>query len=1706
MPSHNHLKANGARLIRLIVDVGTVTMRKYFDSIHPPATLPGVLHANYGTLRANILRYQMRTLFPPDGTCPANPSTSNDYDITLLFKLLRNICGLHPPASIHGGTSWDENPPLADNSPEADLARIKFYRNTVFAHIKTTEVSDDDFLMFWSEISRPLVRLGGNAEEIRKLMTSPLDEDHYLNLITKDIQTIKKVGCSALAILIAVAMALFLAIYFDNEPDYSYPQNFSISGFVGREWVFRQIEQHTSTTRGVLLVADPGWGKSAIIKRLISSSSSSAVIHENIIGYHFCQYNDRSTRDGGRFVKNLIQLIGKRIPKYKEIVTTNQLIKKILKSNCDDNPVKCFQTAIVEPLKNLDSTGRKNSFILVDALDECVEKEESHQSIIRNILYQKVPDLPNWVKLIVTSRNHPLATTKMLKNVKLWNLSMRVDNESNKQDLRTYASQALKNVINETSSSEEILRVDQLIDHTLDISKGNFLFLETIIKNWRKYPDRINKQFIPESLEKLYATSFTERFERKHLKRFEPFLEILLATYSPLKLFQLEEILKYNFEKDYNIREVANSLSEYFKNGIDQGPLEFYHQFFAEWLVNQTTGLDGIYIQKERGHHYIADYLLNFYEGRQTNVTFQELSELCTHFLHGKQESVSKLKRLASLKVSKIGNKTILHDLARKRDATKLLFEFMKQFNSVDILDFRGWTPAMYAVQAGNIENVKFFIDNKANLNYAVKTKYFTDPLRFFEIPYYTVTTGMISIAAHRGYFDIINLLIEHGANVEKADQSGWKPLYSAVMMGHFKIAQLFIDKGVQPNVISLHHAAARNHTEIVRLLLDSGAQDECLPCEPQDVKWCSISLDRFHLCICETALYAAVSRNNVEMAKLILQYSNNTSVNCRHGSGRTALMEAFPQKNIQMVELLINAGADISAECESPSSRLMYVCEYADTRLYNHYCNQPVCDGIRVIDFSFAYGLWKVMNPFILNGNFNTSSNNVKWNLATVAVIYDKVDFINATYGYSLECIPNIEAVLRYVAVCHSVRTLEHLLYSEDVSKFKTVYKDEKTLLHFAILGSANSQSKIYIRQSCPSALCICPKITHVNIVEVNRLETVVLLSKVLMSGINKQDKYGKTALHYAVVQVLPEIVKYLVDAGADWSVEDERGDTALEFALRERPYLHNETFQPCQWTSDHVFEVCQSTVFDELASYLLGMATITECNTRAKNLLSSLVHHRLPLTLYFLFKSGLDVNCAREHFIRHLNQTVFNGGSRERDDLLEIFKIFQINVEVVCDVPFVQSELHLMSYIGKPFEVGNLFKPSVNNDFFPLQRFLINHPKSVEILNECYDKEGYLAIHRAVQGGNIHAVSWFEEIGVDITKKTRSGLTILVLATVRAFHNEAVLSHFPENDILRHILKIAKKKIHARAFFQCNNTDISPLHVAASYGGLKSLQHIAGVMPELPLTCTNCDGILPIYLVYLYHWTDIYILYLLDRQALLDLGVSPKSKRLIKYPRREVEYHLIYNLFYETPHEDLRNVLHDEGLFKCPGINDLLPNKTEIQEYIKLCSRRCWPSTFEASRTFSSYFPHVDIQNNFSNPFSDKFIDIAAHMAELRFHLVKMSPFFSMSLKENIWRKVTKAHSCAFRCSCFEIMRLLQEKFTSQPTRWRDVGCDGHFYVYPFLAKRMGWTYTLWSSDVRYRWPFRFLLKKALKKDQVYGYLQILNPNRMFGPWLER
>ena len=175
---------NGMKLMRLILDGGTEALRKVFQGIQT-GNLQVVLSCksnsstctssssmctsstcNYCCLfalkRRNVINQnQWDKLYPAH---PNKPNV-NDFDITLLSVLLRNICGLSPPST----TGWDNVPTPSDHSVEADIVRIKLFRNEHFGHKPHSAVSEADFKALWAEISSPLVRLGIDQKEIDRL-------------------------------------------------------------------------------------------------------------------------------------------------------------------------------------------------------------------------------------------------------------------------------------------------------------------------------------------------------------------------------------------------------------------------------------------------------------------------------------------------------------------------------------------------------------------------------------------------------------------------------------------------------------------------------------------------------------------------------------------------------------------------------------------------------------------------------------------------------------------------------------------------------------------------------------------------------------------------------------------------------------------------------------------------------------------------------------------------------------------------------------------------------------------------------------------------------------------------------------------------------------------------------------------------------------------------------------------------------------------------------------------------------------------------------------------------------------------------------------------------------------------------------------------------------------------------------------------------
>ena len=88
-------------------------------------------------------------------------------------------------------------------------------------------------------------------------------------------------------------------------------------------------------------------------------------------------------------------------------------------------------------------------------------------------------------------------------------------------------------------------------------------------------------------------------------------------------------------------------------------------------------------------------------------------------------------------------------------------------------------------------------------------------------------------VASENGYLEVVELLIKAGAKLDMVDVYGVTPLYSACQYGHFEVVELLIkagadtDKATNDRVTPLYIACQYGHLDVVRLLVVSGADKD---------------------------------------------------------------------------------------------------------------------------------------------------------------------------------------------------------------------------------------------------------------------------------------------------------------------------------------------------------------------------------------------------------------------------------------------------------------------------------------------------------------------------------------------------------------------------------------------------------------------------------------------------------------------------------------------------------------------------------------------------------------------------------------------------------------------------------------------------------------------------------------------------------------
>ena len=648
--------------------------------------------------------------------------------------------------------------------------------------------------------------------------------------------------------------------------------------FTGRQWLYREIEDafRDKHMAGVQIVGSPGSGKSALSSQLICSRSSSPIIHTSILGYHFCKYSDKNTQMAGKFVRNLAEMIARRLPEYGYLVSNDSLIKRSLKEDCIyyQDPVGCFELTVLSPLKKLTKIPRKNWFVVVDALDECITPGETGYSIVY-LINNKIHRFPTWFKVIVTSRNESEAT---LRSSKVKKIAIDPEDRRNLKYLEIFVTRRL---LQETPlllrlrrwfGDDSLNSITKSTTEVLSKSQGNFLFVNELLNHWGHSRLELRNAFVlPKSLGDLFHTYFKRLYPSiESFKSVRHILELLVSTFEPLTHNQMFDLLKVreNSLDEYDFKNRLRELGHFLKIGKDN-TLTLYHLSLTEWLTSEENQI--YFVSKKKGHETFCDYYFGVVGYRTKNRTKNFTLALAQHIVLGgsKEAHVQEFLSLPSQTINSSdpqNNRTLLHSAATidNRDALELL---SRHFSYFDCVDIRGITPAFLAAERGFVDNLAFLVKKGAKINHKTKTmvafykanfavrgslnfaiealmgnylkiidvareNYFNiiEPVYQSKSKHFDST--MLHAAAQRGRVSVVHFLIENNANLSLSNGVQLTAIQIAAEKGHLEVVKTLYKAGAFADQTALHHAAANNRLEVVNYLLDSGVRDECLRCD----------------------------------------------------------------------------------------------------------------------------------------------------------------------------------------------------------------------------------------------------------------------------------------------------------------------------------------------------------------------------------------------------------------------------------------------------------------------------------------------------------------------------------------------------------------------------------------------------------------------------------------------------------------------------------------------------------------------------------------------------------------------------------------------------------------------------------------------------------------------------------------------------------
>ncbi|XP_049744739.1 protein TANC1 isoform X2 [Elephas maximus indicus] len=724
------------------------------------------------------------------------------------------------------------------------------------------------------------------------------------------------------------------------------------SVFVGRDWLFHQIEENLRNTelaenRGAVVVGNVGFGKTAIISKLVALSchggrmrqiasnspssspktsdpsqdvpftpllspgSSTSGSHmakmppgsgtpesqrpkedavkylaSKVVAYHYCQADNTYTCLVPEFVHSIAALLCRahQLAAYRDLLIKEPQLQSMLSlRSCVQDPVAAFKRGVLEPLTNLRHEQKIPEEEYIILIDGLNEAE-----------FHK-PDYGDTLSSFIT---------KIISKFPAW-LKLIVTVRANFQEIIS-ALPFIKLSLDDFPDNKDIHSdLHAYVQHRVHSSQDILSNISLNGKADAALIGKVSSHLVLRSLGSyLYLKLTLDLFQRGHLVIKSASYKVVPVSLSELYLLQcnMKFMTQSAFERALPILNVAlASLHPMTDEQIFQAINAGHIQGEQGWEdFQQRMDALSCFLIKRRDrtrmfcHPSFREWLVWRADGENTAFLCEPRSgHALLAFMFSRQEG--KLNRQQTMELGHhILKAHIFKGLSKKTGISSshlqaLWIGYSTEGLSAALASLRNlYTP--------NVKVSRLLILGGANVNYR------TEVLN---------NAPILCVQSHLGHEEVVTLLLEFGACLDGMSENGMTALCYAAAAGHMKLVCLLTKKGARVDHLdkkgqcALVHSALRGHGDILRYLLTCEWSEG--PQQPGTLRK-SQALQQ--------ALTAAASMGHSSVVQCLLGMEKEHEVEVNDTDtlwGETALTAAAGRGKLEVCELLLEHGAVVS-------------------------------------------------------------------------------------------------------------------------------------------------------------------------------------------------------------------------------------------------------------------------------------------------------------------------------------------------------------------------------------------------------------------------------------------------------------------------------------------------------------------------------------------------------------------------------------------------------------------------------------------------------------------------------------------------------------------------------------------------------------------------------------------------------------------------